>query len=76
MWKKLTSRFARDRRARSEGEYDAPTDTGQSTGRPTAGEESPYVGRAGGDETGDPGESGAQARGDSDLDHQGAARPD
>src|SRR3954467_8314225 len=34
-----------------------------------------FVGRAGGDESGGVGRSGAEARGDGDLDHQGAGGP-
>jgi len=90
MWKKLSGLLGRDRRARREGEGDAPTDPGQTTGRPTGGgsdavtqdatsstgtaENETYVGRVGGDEAGDVGRSGAEARGDGDVDHQGAAR--
>ena len=90
MWQKLASLVARNRQARREGEGDAPTDAGEVTTRPVGGgSDAPtqdahsstgttshetFVGRTGGDESGDVGLSGAEARGDGDLDHQGAAR--
>jgi len=90
MWQKVAALFTRDRRARKQGEEDAPTEPGTDAARPTGGgSDAPtqdrhsttgttssetFVGRAGSDETGDTGVSGAEARGDGDLDHQGAAR--
>ena len=90
MLNKLVNLFARDRAGRRRGEEDAPVDTGQATARATGGgsgigtqdrhsttgttSNDTFVGRVGGDETGDTGLSGAEARSDSDLDHQGAAR--
>ena len=90
MWRKLVNLVSRDRRARREGEVDAPTDSGEVTTRAAGGgSDAPtqdahsstgttshetFVGRTGGDESGDVGRSGAEARGDGDLDRQGAAR--
>jgi len=90
MWKKIAGLLAADRSARRTGEDDAPTQAGTDAARPTGGgsdvdsqdansstgttENDTFVGRAGGDESGDTGISGAEARGDGDLDQQGAAR--
>jgi hypothetical protein len=90
MWKKIADLFSADRSARRTGEDDAPTQTGTQAARPTGGgsdadtldansstgttANDTFVGRAGGDESGDTGTSGAEARGDGDLDQQGAAR--
>ena len=90
MLNRLGNWLARDRAGRRRGEEDAPVDTGQSTARATGGgshartqdrnsttgttSNDTFVGRAGGDEAGDTGLSGAEARSDADLDHQGAAR--
>jgi len=92
MWQRIAALFSRKRAARSQGEDDAPTEPGTDAARPTGGgsdvdtqdthsttgttSNDTYVGRAGSDEAGDAGLSGAQARGDGDLDHQGAARRD
>jgi hypothetical protein len=73
MWQKLRSLISQDRHARRLGERDAPTDTGEAAVRP---EHEPYVGRAGSDDAIDAEPSGAEIRGDGDLDQQGAARPD
>ena len=72
------------------GESDAPADLGEARRRDTGGsDEAPgmdrnsttgatpnavFVGRAGSDETGDVGTSGAEARGDDPIEEQGAAR--
>jgi hypothetical protein len=91
MFEKFGKLFGRDRAARAQGENDAPTEAGTDAARPTGGgsdvgtqdansttgttTSDTFVGRAGSDETGDTGMSGAEARGDGeDLDHQGAAR--
>lgn len=90
MFERLKSFVARDREARRQGEVDAPVDSREVTARPTGGgsgvatqdthsttgttTNDTFVGRAGGDEAGDEGTSGAEVRGDGDLDHQGAAR--
>lgn len=90
MWQKVATLFTRNRPAAREGEEDAPTEPGTDAARPTGGgsdvatqdshsttgttSSETFVGRAGSDETGDTGVSGAEARGDGDLDHQGAAR--
>ena len=90
MWQKAATLFTRDRHAGAQGEEDAPTEPGTDAARPTVGRSDvptqdshsttgttsseTFVGRAGSDETGDTGVSGAEARGDGDLDPQGAAR--
>lgn len=71
-------RFSRDRRARSRGERDAPAGLGMAGSRETGGEpnadvqdqnsttgttpSADFVGRASGDESGDVGLSGGEAR--------------
>jgi hypothetical protein len=59
MLEKLVQLFRRDRRMRDRGERDAPTDPAHGTRESRDG---PYVGRAGADETGDTGISGAEGR--------------
>lgn len=87
---KLLDRFRKDRRARREGEWDAPAQMGDPVSRATGGgsdagtqdahsttgttSNETYVGRVSGDESGDVGMSGSEARGDEDIDEQGAAR--
>lgn len=74
---RISGLFGHDRAMRRRGELDAPTDPDHGT-RPTGGVDQPdvmdrnsstgttpneeYVGRAGGDETGDVGLSGGEAR--------------
>jgi hypothetical protein len=89
--RRLTDLFRRDRQARRQGEADAPADLGTSRTRDSGGEPEPgaqdqnsttgttpndnYVGRAGGDESGDVGLSGAEARREGqDVEHEGALR--
>jgi len=90
MWKKIAGLFSAGRTTRRTGEDDAPTQRGTDAVRPTGGgsdagtqdansstgttQNETFVGRAGGDESGDTGMSGAEARGHGDLDQQGAAR--
>jgi hypothetical protein len=80
-----------DPAARRTGEDDAPVDQAMATSRETGGGDDPgtmdknsttgttesgeFVGRAGSDETGDVGLSGAEARGDEADGATGAARP-
>jgi hypothetical protein len=87
---KLTGLVSRDRRMRRRGEEDAPTDPAHGSretgGGPDVGtmdknsstgttDNETYVGRAGGDETGDVGLSGGEARTGGPIDgHTGAAR--
>jgi hypothetical protein len=87
---KLTGLVSSDRRMRERGEDDAPTDPANGTretgGGPDIGtmdknsstgttESETFVGRAGGDETGDVGLSGGEARAGGQVDgHTGAAR--
>jgi hypothetical protein len=86
---KLTELVSRDRTMRDRGENDAPTDPAHGTretgGGPDIGTmdkhstsgtttSESYVGRAGGDETGDVGLSGGEARTGEVGGHTGAAR--
>jgi hypothetical protein len=91
---RLLDTWRRDRRARDKGERDAPADMGDPTSRDVGGgsdvptqdahsttgttSSGSFVGRAGGDESGDVGLSGAEARAGledpADQDRQGAAR--
>jgi hypothetical protein len=69
---KLGRLIARDSRMRERGEQDAPTDPAHGTRESADGT---YVGRAGSDETADPGVSGAEARaGGAVSDRSGAGR--
>jgi hypothetical protein len=87
---KISDRVGRDRSMRQRGEDDAPTDPAHGT-RPTGGEPQPaamdqnsttgttpnqsYVGRPSGDETGDTGLNGGEARAGGTVgDDQGAGR--
>jgi hypothetical protein len=89
---RLAGLLRRDRSARHRGERDAPGDLATSRSRPTGGstetpgqdrhsttgasESGEYVGRAGGDESGDTGRSGGEARsGHEPGAGDGAARP-
>lgn len=89
---RLARLISRDQQMRDRGENDAPTDPAHGT-RETGGVDDPavmdrnsttgttpsgeYVGRAGSDETGDVGISGAEARsGETAQDTTGAARED
>ena len=87
---KLFASMSRDRRMRARGEQDAPTDPAHGTretgGGPDIGTadknsstgtttNQTYVGRAGGDEAGDAGLSGGEARSGSPVEGRtGAAR--
>ena len=78
MLEKVKAWFERDRTARGRGEHDAPADPANAGARGTGGgsdvgsmdrnsttgttESGEFVGRAGGDETGDVGLSGGEAR--------------
>jgi hypothetical protein len=69
---KIAAFVARDRRMRRRGERDAPTDPAHGTRESAAGG---YVGRAGADEPGDTGTSGAEGRAGGPVDDQtGAGR--
>jgi hypothetical protein len=89
---RLAGLLRRDRSARTRAEQDAPGDPATSRSRPTGGntvapgqdrhsttgatESGEYVGRAGGDEAGDTGRTGGEARsGHEPGAGDGAARP-
>jgi hypothetical protein len=90
-WQRIKQLVVRDRTARERGERDAPADLANAGARDTGGgsdvdtmdensttgttESGEFVGRAGGDETGDVGLSGGEARSGGQIDGRtGAAR--
>jgi hypothetical protein len=92
-FERITSLVSRDRTARRRGEEDAPADPANAGARDTGGgsdvdsmdrnsttgttDSGEFVGRAGGDETGDVGLSGGEARTGERADGRtGAARDD